>query len=102
MWIYNERYADRHLLGPLKGIESHKWSSTISDLILNWRSMELKTELGFCEAYTQLNAHSPFLIQPGTTDPLFLFALLKFIFWHSLGIGVLSRQKSMHLSPLHA
>jgi hypothetical protein len=36
------------------------------------------------------------------TDPLFLFALLKFIFWHSLGIGVLSRQKSMHLSLLHA
>jgi hypothetical protein len=36
------------------------------------------------------------------TDPHFFIALLKFVLWHSLGTGVLSRQKSMHLLPLYA
>ena len=46
------------------------------------------------------NLHSP--SKQGRRSSSFLITLLKFIFWHSSGTGVLSHQKSMHLSPLFA
>jgi len=67
MGIYNERYAVRDLLGPNMGISRTYDFRFEFELAFDGAHREF----GVCEAYTQPNAHSPFLIKPGTTQILF-------------------------------
>lgn len=67
---------------------------TMFDLSLKWRLMGLIESWGLRGIYP---LKCSFCIPHSARDDtnlLFFIALLKFIFWHSLGTGVLSRQKS--------